>query len=79
MTIKSTKSSPGEDVDGPRPRSLVSVLGEKIILETIFSFVDYMETTVAAFEQDGSIICKVLCGNSYCSLLKETIESAKAS
>ncbi len=79
MTIKSTKSSPGEDVDGPRPRSLVSVLGEKIILETIFSFVDYMETTVAAFEQDGSIIGKVLCGNSYCSLLKETIESAKAS
>ncbi|MHB8859368.1 MAG: PAS domain S-box protein [Thermoleophilia bacterium] len=55
-------------------RTLVRVLGEELLLDTIASFVDYMETMIMAFENDGSMIGRPIVGNDFCRLLLDSME-----
>lgn len=73
MTRKSGDEATGDLSGGTELLSLTSILGTEIIQDTIASFVDYVETGVMAFEQDGSLIGEVLCGNRFCRLLMEAV------
>lgn len=51
--------------------SLAVALGAQTIAETIGSFVDYLETSIAVHERDGSHVGQVQVGNDYCRMLLE--------
>ncbi len=74
MTIKHQNNASGKETVGPQPRSLTAVLGADLIRDTLNPFVDYMETAIAAFESDGTLIGEILTGNSYCRLLVEAVD-----
>jgi len=63
-----------EYVNG-KPASLVSVLGEEMIVSTIEPFTDYLETSVAAYDSGGNQVGGVVVGNDYCRFLEKVVAS----
>ena len=75
MSSKPSKRPAGAgDRQQAKVRSLVSVLGEELLHDTIASFVDYMETMIVAFEADGTQVGQPIIGNEFCRLVMDSIE-----
>jgi len=75
LTTKYADNGTGSSAGSFQPRTLVSALGIETIHDTIASYIDYLETAVAVFERDGTLIGNMLTGNRYCRLQIEAIEN----
>ena len=72
--MKAADGQTGKVTDLATPRSLVSVLGAQVIQDVIGSYIDYVESAVAAYEADGQLVDRAQVGNQYCRLLLEAVE-----